>query len=535
MLATDLADIFCADGPLARAQPSYQPRSAQLELAQTIARTIAARGTLIAEAGTGTGKTWAYLIPALLAGGKVLISTGTRTLQDQLYARDLPRVRDALAAPVTTALLKGRSNYVCHYHLARLRDDERGLRSRAEIRQLRHIEMFAQSSRTGDKAELAEVSEDADIWQRATSTRENCLGQDCPFVRDCFLLKARRAAQDADVVVINHALFMADLRLREEGVSDLLPRADTVIFDEAHQLPDTATRFLGETLSTHQLLDFCRTAETAGLAHARESTHWSEACRGLENAAKQWRLACAALERLPGRKATLQALPDAAAFDEGLNTVGTQVQQLTDLLAAVAEKHPDLDAAARAGQALVEKLDRWRSTDPDVASAADTATVRWVELGIAHLRLHSAPLSVAETFAQCRQPDQAWILTSATLSVHGDFSHFSTQLGLHDAATARWESPFDYATQALLFVPRDLPLPSAPAFLPRFVQTLQPLIAANPGGTLVLCTSLAAVDRIAQLLTEALAVVENANEDTPTPPRAVLLLPGLNLQTRVDK
>jgi len=174
----------------------------------------------------------------------------------------------------------------------------------------------------------------------------------------------------------------------------------------------------------------------------------------------------------------------------------------------------------------VEKLDRWRSTDSDTANAADTATVRWVELGIAHLRLHSAPLSVAETFAQCRQPDQAWILTSATLSVHGDFSHFSTQLGLHDAATARWESPFDYATQALLFVPRDLPLPSSPAFLPRFVQTLQALIAVNPGGTLVLCTTLAAVDRIAQLLTEALTVVENtdenANEDTPTPPRAVL-------------
>src|SRR5690606_423043 len=181
-----------------------------------------------------------YLLPAFLTGGKVLVSTGTRTLQDQLFTRDLPRVRAALAAPVTAALLKGRANYACHYHLDRLQGDDRALKSRAEIGQLRSIQVFAQRSRTGDRADLAEVPEDADIWQRVTSTRENCLGQDCPRVRDCFVLKARRQAQEADVVVVNHALFMADLALREEGITDLLPEADTVIFDEAHQLPDTA-------------------------------------------------------------------------------------------------------------------------------------------------------------------------------------------------------------------------------------------------------------------------------------------------------
>jgi len=520
MLATELSDLFAATGPLARSQPGYRPRITQLQLAQAIAHAITTRSTLIAEAGTGTGKTWAYLTPALLAGGKVLIATGTRTLQDQLYARDLPRVREALAAPVTTALLKGRSNYVCHYHLARLRGDERGLRSRAEIRQLRQIETFALHSTTGDKAELAEVPEDADIWQRATSTRDNCLGQDCPHVRDCFLLKARRAAQDADVVVINHALFMADLALREEGVSELLPRADTVIFDEAHQLPDTATRFLGESLSSHQLLDLCRTAEAAGLAHARESAHWSEACRALENALRAWRLACAPIEHMPGRKATLPTLPDPAAFESSLNAVYTQVQHLAELLHGVAQQHPDLDAAARVSQTLVTKLAHWRSaaSDGDKPAAtnnpASAATVRWIELGLAHLRLHSAPLSVAETFAQCRQADQAWILTSATLSVHGDFSHFTTQLGLHDAATQRWESPFDYATQALLFVPRDLPAPHSPAYLEHFVQTLYPLIAANPGGTLILCTTLTAVDRIAQHLSATLSASEELSTRT---------------------
>jgi len=506
MLDLALADVFSAEGPLARAQPGYTPRAAQLEMAQVIGQTIAARTTLVAEAGTGTGKTWAYLAPAFLAGGKVLISTGTRTLQDQLYTRDLPRVRDALSMPINTALLKGRSNYVCHYHLARLRNDDRGLGSRTEAAQLRRVEVFAQRSQTGDKAELADVPEEADIWQRVTSTRENCLGQDCPHVSDCFLLKARRQAQEADVVVVNHALFMADLVLREEGVTDLLPRADTVIFDEAHQLPDTATRFLGESVSSYQLLDLCRSIETAGLAHARESAHWGEACRKLEHAIREWRLACSSLERLPGRKATFDALPDPVAFDTALAELCTQIESLTGMLKAVAERHPDLDAAAKSSAALSARVWRWRTPGRDgtpAASPDQVPAVRWVEHGMAHTRLHSAPLSVAESFARCRQPDQAWILTSATLSVQGDFSHFTMQLGLGPVQTRRWESPFDYASRALLFVPSNLPLPQSSDYLERFVDVLLPLIEANHGGTLVLCTTLRAVDRVAQMLTQA--------------------------------
>src|SRR5690606_24066533 len=241
---------FAADGPLAQAMPGYLPRKAQLELAQAIEETLRNHATLIAEAGTGTGKTWAYLVPAFLSGGKVLVSTGTRTLQDQLFRRDLPRLRKALALPITVALLKGRGNYVCHYHLERLSGDERALKSRSEIGQLRHIQVFAQQSRTGDRSDLSEVPEDADIWGRVTSTREICLGQECPYVRDCFVLRARRQAQDADLVVVNHALFMADLALREEGITDLLPTVDMVVFDEAHQLPDIETRFLGTSVSS---------------------------------------------------------------------------------------------------------------------------------------------------------------------------------------------------------------------------------------------------------------------------------------------
>jgi len=539
MLDLDISEFFAAEGPLAAALPGYTPRPAQVELAQAIGRAITDRATLVAEAGTGIGKTWAYLVPAFVAGGKVVISTGTRTLQDQLYTRDLPRVRAALAAPVTAALLKGRANYVCHYHLDRLQGDERALKSRTEISQLRQIQVFAGISKTGDRADLGKIPEDADIWQRVTSTRENCLGQDCPRIRDCFVLKARRQAQEADVVVVNHALFMADLVLREEGVTDLLPEADTVIFDEAHQLPDTATRFLGSSVSTHQLLDFGRALEAAGLAYAREAAKWSEVSRQVETAARELRLACAPLDQLPGRKATFEAMPDAALFDAALAALRQAVDAATRALGAVAEKHPDLAAAARGGAEISLRLARWSLPARDGAAAPDDEgwgrdthaltqpaddgpavpqavlqglaaaagyagpAVRWVEHGQHHVRLHSAPLSVAQAFSRFRKPGQAWILTSATLSVHGDFKHYISQLGLDDARTGRWESPFDYTGQGLLFVPRDMPEPQSPRFAERFVQTLMPLLEASPGGALVLCTTLRAVDRVAGLLADA--------------------------------
>jgi ATP-dependent DNA helicase DinG len=479
-----ISELFSLDGPLAAMSPGFRVRPSQIELAQSVERTIAERSTLVAEAGTGTGKTWAYLVPALLGGGKVLVSTGTRTLQDQLFSRDLPRVREALSLPATIALLKGRGNYVCHYHLERLQGEDRALHSRVEVQQLRHIQTFSQQSNTGDRSDLPSVPEDAEIWQRVTSTRENCLGQDCPNVRDCFVLKARRQAQEADVVVINHALFMADLMLRDEGITDLLPAADTVIFDEAHQLPDTATRFLGTSVSTHQLLDLSKLVEIAGLAHARELTNWSEQARRIEHATKELRLSCAALEKLPSRRVTFEAFPTPEGFDAAREVLQTALDEIAGLLSSVEEKHPDLAAAARSAHELAERLSQWgkptRSSRMPIED--NQQVVRWVELGLHHIRLHAAPLSVAEAFSRYRQGGQAWVFTSATLSVHGDFSHFTSRLGLEKADTLRMESPFDYANQALLFVPRTLPAPQSPEFLPAFVETLMPLIQASQGG-----------------------------------------------------
>lgn len=508
MFAQDLDHIFSPDGPLAAAAPGFSPRPAQLEMAQAIEAAIRDRATLIAEAGTGTGKTWAYLVPAFLSGVKVLVSTGTRTLQDQLFRRDLPRLRKALALPVTVALLKGRGNYVCHYHLERLQQDERALRSRSEIAQLRAITVFAGRSRSGDRSDLIEVPEGADIWNRVTSTRENCLGQDCPYVKDCFVLKARRQAQEADIVVVNHALFMADLALREEGITDLLPSADLVVFDEAHQLPDIATRFLGSSVSAHQLLDLGRNIEAAGLAHAREATNWTETARALETATRELRLASAAVSRMPGQKATFHVIPEPEAFDAALGVLLQALDRAVSLLDVVAEKHPDLAAAARTALDLRARLFQWSQPDRQghdalADSRHDTGeAVRWLEHGNNHLRLHSAPLSVADIFSRYRSKDQAWVLTSATLSVHGDFGHFIRQLGLWDARSARWESPFDYANQALLCVPSGLPEAHSRDFNPRFADLLVPLIQACPGGVLVLCTTLRSVDHLAELLEE---------------------------------
>ncbi|WP_298015143.1 ATP-dependent DNA helicase [uncultured Castellaniella sp.] len=504
MSSDDLNAVFGPEGPLARQLPGYVPREAQQALSAAIRDTVADGGVLVAEAGTGTGKTWAYLVPAFLSGDKVLISTGTRTLQDQLFRRDIPRLREALALSVDVALLKGRGNYVCHYHLERLEQDERGLKSREEIAQLRQIRQFTQLSPSGDKADLPAVPETADIWNRVTSTRENCLGQECPFVRDCFLLKARRHAQEADVVVVNHALFMADLALREEGIPDLLPETRLVVFDEAHQLPETATRFLGQSVSLHQLLDLARQTEAAGLAQAREAVRWSEHCQALESAARELRLVSAPVGRMPGGRATFDQIPEPEAFDAALDALVGALDTLAEALGTQEERHPDLAAAARTARTLRARLLQWAQPARGLPEPENQAAVRWLEHSTHSVRLHRAPLSVARIFSGFRRPEQAWVLTSATLSVRGNFAHFQHQLGLGDARTASWASPFDYPAQGLLYVPRTLPWPNDPGFTDAFAQALLPLVDACAGGVLVLCTTLRAVDRVADQLLRGL-------------------------------
>jgi len=498
-----LNNVFGAGGAFASALPNYRQRDGQVELAQAIEQTVNRRSVLVAEAGTGIGKTWAYLVPAILSGRKVLVSTGTRTLQDQLFSKDLPTVRDVLGVPITTALLKGRANYVCAYYLERLEDDPQALVSKGEVIWLRQIKKFAKSSKTGDRSELSSVPEDADIWNRVTATRENCLAQDCPNVQECFVYKARRTAQEADLVVINHALYMADVALREQGISDLLPAADVVVFDEAHQLPAVATRFLGQMVSSAQMLDLAKQAEAVGLAHAREIVRWSELASNVSQAIKDWRLSLDWVQQRQNRRAVPRDMIEQGAALAAMQLVSDHLNALELALATHAERHLDLAALARTAETLHERLVHWleQCGAPGTQSGSDNVQrVYWLETTPGSVRLNMAPLSIAAAFSAERQAGQAWAFVSATLSVKGDFGHFIERLGLDEPQTHRQESPFDYGEQALLCVPQKLPPVQDPQYNTEFVRWLWPLIQACEGNAMILCTTLRAVEHTAAAL-----------------------------------
>jgi ATP-dependent DNA helicase DinG len=562
----ELDAIFGEGGLLARVLDGYRPRASQIDMARAVAAAMEAsarklpepeifdarkrparklqagetapagddaRGdsaataeddgadnTLIVEAGTGTGKTYAYLVPAMLWGGKVIVSTGTKHLQDQLFQRDIPTVRDALAVPVTIAMLKGRSNYLCHYYLQRTADNGR-LPTRQDTAYLQEIVRFAKLTRSGDKAELASVPETAPVWSMVTSTRDNCLGQDCPHYKECFVMQARREAQQADVVVVNHHLFFADIMLRDTGMAELLPSANTIIFDEAHQLPETATLFFGETLSTTQMLELARDTVVEGLAHARDAVEWVKLGAALERAARDVRLAFAdgGIVRV-----SLAQLGEDHPLFAALDDVDAALDALASALAGQAERAESLGACLRRARELQGILAGWVAPDAAAASAAKTVKevaaggeaaeakrddpdekVRWVEVFSQTVQLHETPLSVAPIFAKQRAGvPRAWIFTSATLSVRGDFTHYAAQMGLSSRRSMTLPSPFDYPAQGLLYVPRDLPQPSSPMFTDAVFDAALPAIEASGGGVFMLCTTLRAVDRIASKLRETI-------------------------------
>ncbi|TMH62183.1 MAG: ATP-dependent DNA helicase [Betaproteobacteria bacterium] len=463
-------------------------------MAEAVAGAIGEGGQLVAEAGTGTGKTFAYLVPALLSGGKVIVSTGTKTLQDQLFSRDLPLVRDALKVPVTVALLKGRSNYVCHYHLERSRLQD-SFASRADVRYLKRIESFARNSESGDKAELADVPDNAGIWSQVTSTRENCLGGECPNYAECFVMKARRDALAADVVVINHHLFFADVVLKDEGLADLLPRCNTVILDEAHQLPDTATLFFGEEVTAGQLGELARDAEVEGLRSARDYAPLPDAAQALAQVLRRVKLATG---NTPGKQPQAEALrrPDLVA---ALDALASALDALSAELGRQAERSDELAHCAQRATEAAGRLSRWREHD-------DPEWIRWLDVTPNGWQLHASPLSVAGIFArQIADSARSWIFTSATLAVKGDFTLYRRELGLSDASTGYWDSPFDYAHQALLYLPRELPPPNSFEHTDAVVAAALPVLKASRGRAFLLFTTLRALGRARETLAAALA------------------------------
>jgi ATP-dependent DNA helicase DinG len=498
-VSTEVEHFFSEQSPLASEVASFRPRVQQREMALAVAEAIRDNAILVAEAGTGTGKTFAYLVPALLAGGKVVISTGTKNLQDQLFQKDLPMVRDALKAPVSVALLKGRSNYVCHYHLE-LAQSNGLFKTREDVKHLARIVNYAKVTQSGDKSGLADVPENAPIWMHVTSTRDNCLGQECPQHGECFVLKARKEAMEADVVVVNHHLFFADVMLRDEGVAELLPACNTVIFDEAHQLPETASLFFGESLSTSQLFDLSQDARIEALTSAKDFAALPVACDELEKAARDLRLAF----KKEGRMAA-DATQNIQDFAPALKTLGEKLKNLTGLLEKQAERSEGLENCWQRAQGLVEQLNIWTkispSPQPSPLQEEGTGVVRWLEIFHHSLQLNTTPLSIADIFKkQISGHPRAWIFTSATLAVKQNFSHYQNEMGLTEARTACWDSPFNYQEQALLYVPQNLPEPNSEGYTDAVVQAALPLIEASQGRAFLLFTSLRAMQRAYEIL-----------------------------------
>jgi ATP-dependent DNA helicase DinG len=500
LLENPVREAFAPDGVLSRAAEQFRPRAGQTDMAIAVARTIECGGALVVEAGTGVGKTFSYLVPALLSGERVLLSTATKTLQDQLYGRDLPRLVEALGLPVRTALLKGRASYLCVQRLALARQD--GVSTdRASARTLAKIEEWSQVTRTGDLAELPGLDERSPLIPLVTSTRDNCLGAQCPKFRACHVNMARRDALAADVVVINHHLFFADLAVRESGMAELLPTVRVAIFDEAHQMNETGVQFLGTHLTTGQVLDFARDMLATGLQLARGLADWQGSASRVERAARDLRLAVG--RTAPGaRLRWIAPAPEQVVQDDwtaALSEMHSACAEAGSILDTVSEIAPDFVRLAERAHELGRRAERF-------GEPCEAGAVRWVDAG-AQLRLVESPLDIAQAVqekllrtGQEENSNRAWVFTSATLGDDARLSWFTEPCGLSQAEVLRVESPFDYTAQAAVYVPRHLPKPNDPSHSAGVAALAGDAAASLGGRTMVLTTTLRALRAIGEEL-----------------------------------
>ncbi|PUX29031.1 ATP-dependent DNA helicase [Cronobacter sakazakii] len=482
-----MTDDFAADGQLANAIPGFKPREPQRQMAQAVSAAIEAATPLVVEAGTGTGKTYAYLAPALRAGKKVIISTGSKALQDQLYSRDLPTVAKALEFKGRLALLKGRSNYLCLERLEQqaLAGGDLPVQTLSDVIQLRG---WANETVDGDISTCGRVAEDAPVWPLVTSTNDNCLGTDCPLYKDCFVVKARKKAMEADVVVVNHHLFLADMVVKESGFAELIPEAEVIIFDEAHQLPDIASQYFGQSLSSRQLLDLARDIIIAYRTEVKDTQQLQKCADRLAQSTQDFRLQLGD----PGFRGNLRELLADASISRALLLLDDALELCYDVAKLSLGRSALLDAAFERATLYRARLKRLKEINQPGYSY-------WYECNSRHFTLALTPLTVADKFQDViAEKGGSWIFTSATLSVNDDLHHFTERLGIHEAKTLLLPSPFDYARQALLCVPRGLPQTNQPQAGKALARMLQPLIEANQGRCFMLCTSHAMMRELAE-------------------------------------
>lgn len=483
----DRQDVLGASGKLAQHIAGFKPREAQLTMSDAVAKALSRKSILLVEAGTGTGKTYAYLAPALLSGEKVIVSTGTRNLQDQLFHRDLPTILKGLEIFPRTALLKGRANYLCPYRLQVHLEDGR-FSSKETVRELQKVKEWAHQTLSGDLTELADLPEDASVWPLVTSTADNCLGQDCPLYDECPLMRARQKASEADLVVVNHHLFFADQALKEEGFGELLPQASAVIFDEAHQLPDVASLFFGESLSSRQLLDLAQDSVSEMLQSAGEMRSILDAATQLENRVADMRLAFG--EDI--RKDNWAAVKDLPAMPPAIEALQTALAHLQSCLEAASVRSKGLESCHRRSTDLLELFLK-------MVKEAPANQVAWFETFKKGFVLQWTPLDVAQPFRDMvNGHSSAWVFTSATLAVHNDFNHFSRQLGLNEPDSLQLASPFAYEKQALFYVPRGLPDTGNPQYTQAVLEASLPVLQASRGRAFVLFTSHRALKEAAE-------------------------------------
>jgi len=486
---TELESFFSSDGSLSTVIQGYLPRASQFEMAEAIAKAIDNKQNLIAEAGTGTGKTVAYLVPAILSGKKVIISTGTKNLQDQLFHKDLPLVREAIATPFNSALLKGRANYLCIYRLESALNTSFGY-SKEDAQALSHIKAWSKRTKVGDISEISDVEEADPVWSKATSTVDNCLGQECPDYSDCFLVKARKKAQESDIIVVNHYLLCADWSLRETGFGELLPDAEVVIIDEAHQLSEIASSFLGISLTARQLNELATDTLDEYFKDAKDMPEIRTVCEDLQFEVKDLRLAFG-VELQRGDWQTIEENPKL------IRALGA-VHELADHLEAAAVRTKGLESCFDRVEELESRLDSLINDDSG-------QWIRWYETHSKSFTLSKTPLNIAAEFERFMQQHKAsWIFTSATLSVAKNFAHFAQGLGLHETNSHSWESPFDFSAQSLFYHPKGLPKPTESDFTEKVVEFAIPVLQASQGRAFFLFTSHRALKIAADILRDSI-------------------------------
>lgn len=524
-LVERVALAFDEKGPLTKAVKGFCVREGQREFAVEAARAVEEKTILVAEAGTGTGKTFAYLTPALLAGATCVISTAGKSLQDQLCAKDLPALRDALGVPVKVALLKGRANYVCHFRLE-LTASEGRLPEQDSYLKLRKIQRFAAVSRTGDRAELPDVPEDDRLWPLVTSTRENCLGKDrCPNYDDCFVKKAREDAMQSQVVVVNHHLYLSSMALKRESdaIDGMLPQAALTVIDEAHQLPGIASSFFGTSFSTYDVENVSMEARRLGRTKCNDGAEWEILYDRVLKAGREFRLDAQRIGLAEGERLDVDEIEGFGELYPGFERLRAAFAAMGEAMRANEGRDNELDTLAERHAELMEQMEAWTAIfvkcrngaadeasegeaagDAEVggeagpeagaASGAD-AEVRWLEVSQHGIRFNLTPLSFAEVFREMREREGgAWVFTSATLSSAGRFDLFKQRLGIGECVERTWESPFNYWEQGCFYLPQ-MPPPAnnTAVHTHNVIEKVWPLINAAGGRTFVLCTSLAAV------------------------------------------